>query len=170
MLEGTLKKTTHQLEETDRDLRLREAEIHKLRQLRSAAPQGGAAIFSFKRAQKERGVQSGSSEKRVDLAALDLVEGEKAAIAVQALQRENGQLRDVISKTKAQLALSKSFEGKEVPALRQEMRQLGTELMRSAAVPQKATLTASPAPAAQKRKPVVDVNAGLRGAPASIGQ
>jgi len=168
-LEGELKKTTHQLEETDRDLKLREAEIHKLRQLRSAAPQAGAAIFSFKRAQKERDVQSGSPEKEVDLAALNLVEGEKAAIAVQALQRENGQLRDVISKTKAQLAFSKSFEAKEVPALRQEMRQLGTDIMRAATVPQKANLTASPAPApAQKSKPVIDVNAGLRGAPASL--
>ncbi len=165
-LEGSLKKTTHQLEETDRDLRLREAEIHKLRQLRSAAPKGGAAIFSFKRAQKERDIEISGAEPAVDLAALDLVEGDKAAHAVQALQRENVQLRNVISKTKAQLALSKSFEAKEVPALRQEMRQLGTDILRAADVPQ--STAAAARLTTQKSEPVVDVNAGLRGTPASI--
>ena len=183
-LESTLKKTTHQLEEADRDLKLREAEIHKLRQLKTAAPHSKATVFSFKRAKSKRDERlAAMMEKKLDLTALGLSEGDKAAIAMQSLHQENIELRAVITRTKAQLAMAKSFEAKEVPALRQEMRRLSAEVMRSANVPAKvadvprsiATSTAAPVAAQpsppkgkEKGKSLLDANAGLKGTPASI--
>ena len=134
-LQGTLKKTTHQLEEADRDIKLREAEIHKLRQTASIKSHAGTMFGLGRGGRKESMLPAGRLDHNVDLAALDLAEGEKGAVAVQSLQHENNQLRGVISRTKAQLALAKSFEAKEVPALRKELRQLGTEVLRMVDVP-----------------------------------
>ena len=133
-LKGNLKKTTHQLQEADRDIKLREAEIHKLRQVVSIKPPSAGAMFTFKR-RKVNADATPVEEVGIDLAALDLAEGEKGAVAVQSLQQENNQLREIIAQTKEQLATAKSFEAEEIPQLRKEIRQLGTEVLRMAEVP-----------------------------------
>lgn len=133
-LKGNLKKTTHQLQEADRDIKLREAEIHKLRQAVSIKPPSAGAMFTFKR-RKVNADATPVEEVGIDLAALDLAEGEKGAVAVQSLQQENNQLREIIAQTKEQLATAKTFEAEEIPLLRKEIRQLGTEVLRMAEVP-----------------------------------
>ncbi len=134
-LEGTLQKTTHQLEEADRDIKLREAEIHKLRQAVNVRPHMNA-VFPFGRGRKEGGIIAANKEvSDADLAELELIHGDKGASAVQTLQQENSQLRKTVAQTKAQLDRAKTFEAKEVPMLRQELRQLGTEVLRVAEVP-----------------------------------
>ncbi len=152
-LEGTLKKTTHQLEEADRDIKLREAEIQKLRQAVSIRPPSAGAMFTLNRGRKEKVRAASTEDQDIDLAALDLAEGEKAAVAVRTLQQENNQLREVIAQTKAQLVAARSFEDKEVPLLRQEMRQLGADVLKLA-VPEEAETQAqsesAPEPAAKR--------------------
>ncbi len=135
VLEKTLKKTTHQLEEADRDLKLREAEIQKLRQAVSIKPPSAGAMFTLNRGRNEGGFKPLAGEKPVDLKALDLVEGEKAAVALQKMHHENQQLRGIIALNKAKLSKARAFETKEVPALRRELRQLGADLLRMADVP-----------------------------------
>ena len=134
-LEGTLKKTTHQLEEADRDIKLRETEIHKLRQAVNVRPHMNA-VFPFGRGSKEGGIIPANKDVTdADLAELDLTRGGKGAAAVQTLQQENSQLRKAMAQTSAQLDKAKRFEAKEVPLLRQEIRQLGTEVLRVVDVP-----------------------------------
>ncbi len=141
-LKGSLRKTTHQLEEADRDIKLREAEILKLRQVASVRSHGGA-LFPFGRGRKEGGIVATGKDNDVDLAAFDLDEGDKGAVAVQTLQRENNQLREMITESKTQLDRAKAFEDKEIPLLRKEMRQLGAEVLRMAEVPKVESKTAS---------------------------
>ena len=133
-LEGNLKKTTHQLEEADRDIKLREAEIHKLRQAVNVRPHVNA-VFPFGRGSKEGGIIAANKQSTAELAELELIHGDKGAAAVQSLQQENNQLREVIAETKEQLTKAKLFEVKEVPLLRQELRQLGAEVLRVVEVP-----------------------------------
>ncbi len=134
-LEGTLKKTTVQLAEADRDIKLRETEIHKLRQAVNVRPHMNA-VFPFGRGRKEGGIISANKDVTdADLAELDLTRGGKGAAAVQTLQQENSQLRKAMAQTSAQLDKAKIFEAKEVPLLRQELRQLGTEVLRVVDVP-----------------------------------
>lgn len=136
-LEGALKKTTHQLEEADRNMKMREAEIQKLRQAVNVKTRG-ESLFSLARRHQKDGIgKTVAAKTKMDLADLGLVEGEKGAAALQSLQQENEQLREIIAQTKEQLARVKSFEEKEVPLLRQEMRQLGAEVLRSAQVPKR---------------------------------
>ncbi len=143
-LEGTLKKTTHQLEEADRDIKLRETEIHKLRQAVNVRPHMNA-VFPFGRGRKEGGIIPANKDVTdADLAELDLTRGGKGAAAVQTLQQENSQLRKAMAQTSAQLDKAKTFEAKEVPLLRQELRQLGTEVLRVVDVPKMED--AAPAP------------------------
>ena len=144
-LEGNLKKTTHQLEESDRDIKLREAEIHKLRQAVNVRPHMNA-VFPFGRGSKEGGIIPENKQNNADLAELVLTHGDKGASAVQSLQQENKQLREVITQTKTQLTMAKLYEAKEVPLLRQELRQLGAEVLRVVEVPKMDTA----APAAPK--------------------
>ncbi len=134
-LEGTLKKTTHQLEEADRDIKLREAEIHKLRQAVNVRPHMNA-VFPFGRGSREGGIiPANKNVTDADLAELDLTRGGKGAKVVQTLQQENSQLRKAMAQTSAELDKAKSFEAQEVPLLRQELRQLGTEVLRVVDVP-----------------------------------
>lgn len=159
-LEGTLKKTTHQLEEADRDIKLREAEILKLRQAVRVRPHANA-VFPLGRGRKGGGIIPENVKDNLDLADLDLQQGDKGAAAIQTLQQENAQLRDVISQTKEQLKIAKDFETKEVPVLRQELRQLGAEVLRVAEVPK--IETQQPAALAPKlatagKKPVLGGN------------
>ena len=133
-LEGTLKKTTVQLEEADRDIKLRESEIHKLRQAVNVRPHMNA-VFPFGRGRKEGGIIPDNSVTNADLAELELTHGDKGAAMVKSLQQENGQLRDAIAETQTQLDRAKTFEAKEVPMLRKELRQLGTEVLRVVDVP-----------------------------------
>lgn len=135
-LKGNLKKTTHQLEEADRDIKLREVEIQKLRQAVTIKPNAkSGAMFSFGRGRKDEGGILANAGTSVDLAALDLASGEKAALAMFSLQEENKQLRQVITHSKAELARARAFEAKEVPLLREEMRQLGVDVLHAAETP-----------------------------------
>ena len=147
-LEGSLKKTTHQLAEADRDIKLRETEIHKLRQAVNVRPHMNA-VFPFGRGSKEGGIIPANKDVTdADLAELDLTRGGKGAAAVQTLQQENSRLRKAMAQTSMELDKAKTFEAKEVPLLRQELRQLGTEVLRVVDVPKVAGTETAPSKAA----------------------
>jgi len=135
-LEGTVRRKSGQLEESGRHIKLREGEIQKLRQ--EISGKGGrrsSSLFSFGKTRKN-GVLNGVAQTAdIDLSTLDMQEGGKGVVVLKALQQENRQLHQVIEKTKDQLLHARNFEEKEVPLLRQEMRQLGTDLLRSVEVP-----------------------------------
>ena len=120
-LEGNLAKTTRQLEEAERSVKTREVEIGKLRHAIGISKSNGIMPV----------LKKPGAGRSIDISKLDLSDG-KAVRIVKQLQNENDQLREIIEKTRAQLAQAKAFEAREAPALRKEMHKLGTDVLRAA--------------------------------------
>ena len=127
-LEGTLKKQTSQLEVAGRDIKLREGEIQKLRQEISTHVRS-SPTFRLSKNRTEGGLEAFLKKQGIDLANLDIRPDGQGAVVLSALQEENGQLREMVSRMREQLTRAKAFEEEEVPLLREELRELGGKLI-----------------------------------------
>lgn len=128
-LESVLRKKEHQLDELMRDVKQRDNEILKLRQEISANKHMSSVLRMPKFA------KDGAAVGGIDAALAEGLADEKSAAALVVLQQENRRLGEMLTAAKGQIDRANTFEQKELPALRQELRQLGAELLRSASVP-----------------------------------
>jgi hypothetical protein len=124
-LEGSLRRKDQQIEEANRDVRQRDNDILKLRQEISASKHINAVLRAPK-----FGAAAGA-----EAAVIDVPLDDKGTQLLARLQQDNRRLGDLLAQAKAQNERAAAFEQKEMPALRNEIRLLGAELLRAASVP-----------------------------------